>query len=284
MKIFLSWAGSESQQLAIIFKEWLGMLIQSSKPWLSLDIDKGAGWDGEIHNGLNGTKIGILFLTSESIESKYLHYEAGAISNVEDALVCTFLYGINKADVKQPLSRFQATEYTKSDVRKMVLTIFSKIAKNNPEAGTEVAILNLFDVVWADLEEKIIRVKNDNPSGEKIKRRTERDILEEILNDVRHLRSNASTRTSTPLPKRSQTNDVSDFNQSLTTKNIIALLDWMLATGRMLGEELDDANNVRSVFNRYYPNAKYSSTDMYSAISTLKNLSSPANDGFVGDN
>lgn len=185
MKIFLSWAGEESRQLAIIFESWLKKTLQTSKPWMSTNISKGEGWDKEIHNGLNDTKIGILFLTKESIESKYLHYEAGAISNVPDSLVCTFLFDIKNTDVKQPLSRFQATQNSKEDVFKLISTINTKILALGGSVLDSAQLSEIFEIMWPILESKIKDINVISPTTIIEPIRTERDILEEILNIVR---------------------------------------------------------------------------------------------------
>ncbi|MDQ1623498.1 MAG: hypothetical protein QOH19_1916, partial [Actinomycetota bacterium] len=33
MKIFISWSGEESKQIALLLKPWLKKLIQTSEPW-----------------------------------------------------------------------------------------------------------------------------------------------------------------------------------------------------------------------------------------------------------
>jgi hypothetical protein len=94
MKVFLSWAGEQSRHVAQTLHTWLPQVIQSLEPWFSPRTSKGDAWDGAIADGLDDTPIGIIVLTSESFESKYLHYEAGAIANVKGAKACTLLIGL----------------------------------------------------------------------------------------------------------------------------------------------------------------------------------------------
>jgi hypothetical protein len=49
MKVFISWSGPLSRQVAESLKLWVQCVIQAAEPFLSSeDIDKGAVWFGEI--------------------------------------------------------------------------------------------------------------------------------------------------------------------------------------------------------------------------------------------
>lgn len=41
MKIFLSWSGEKSKNIAESLKDWLEQVIQTSEPWISTSIEKG---------------------------------------------------------------------------------------------------------------------------------------------------------------------------------------------------------------------------------------------------
>ena len=49
MKVFISWSGSKSQEVAKILKQWIPCVIQSVEPYFSsADTDKGARWSTDI--------------------------------------------------------------------------------------------------------------------------------------------------------------------------------------------------------------------------------------------
>lgn len=115
MKIFLSWSGKQSREIAEAFYNWLPRVIQAVKPWFSQDIEKGAKWAAELDKALGGTRFGIVCLTPDNLPNPSLHYEAGALSKTEGARVWTFLHGgLSSSDVAPPLSSFHATTAEKS--------------------------------------------------------------------------------------------------------------------------------------------------------------------------
>lgn len=129
--------------------------MQAVEPWISTHIDKGLVWDNEISRNLNESRIGILCLTSDNLDSTYLHYEAGAISNVENAIVCTFLFDIESIDIKQPLSRFQNTRNNEADILALLRTINSKLKENNETHLIEKDLEENFKLFFPILKAKL---------------------------------------------------------------------------------------------------------------------------------
>lgn len=81
MKLFISWSGETSQQIALQLRKWLPLILPAAKPFItSTDIDKGAKWLGEIHSELEASNFGIVCLTPDNIRSQWLAFEAGALS------------------------------------------------------------------------------------------------------------------------------------------------------------------------------------------------------------
>ncbi|MFF2501131.1 hypothetical protein [Peribacillus sp. NPDC058075] len=64
MKVFLSWSGEYSKNIALILKEWLPLVIQTLEPYVSSeDIRKGSRWSASIGQELEVSNYGILCLT-----------------------------------------------------------------------------------------------------------------------------------------------------------------------------------------------------------------------------
>lgn len=154
--VFISWSGKRSRWAAEALREWLPVVLQSVKPWMSdSDIDKGVRWSDEVGKALEGAKIGIICLTPENLREPWLLFEAGALSKTLDARtrVCTYLLAeLEPQDVKQPLGIFQATKATKEDTKKLLHTINRAL---EGETIPEVNLDKLFDGMWRQIEEKL---------------------------------------------------------------------------------------------------------------------------------
>lgn len=217
MKIFLSWSGSHSKAVAEALNVWLRRVIQAVKPFYSPEIEKGANWSNQLDAALEGTRFGIICLTPDNLDSTWIHYETGALSKTPDALIWTFLCGIDPGDVKQPLGKYQHTIATnKADVLLLLRTINKRLADVGGEPLEDAVLVETFDYNWPKLEEKLkaaaalaeakpqtVEKAYANPS------RDEREILLEILEIVRSqqrsdrpIQSQALDGKTTEIPRR----------------------------------------------------------------------------------
>jgi hypothetical protein len=182
MKVFISWSGDRSKQLAEAIHWWLPHVLQFAKPYFSpSDIDKGKRWSDDISKELGQSQIGIIVMTEENLTSPWIMFEAGAISKVVDeSRVCPIVFGIKTTDLVGPLKGFQAIAFNKADVRQLLGTI-NKAAK---EAGLpERSLDEQFDKWWSDLEQKVQTISAAQPTSEL--HRSEEDLLEEAVSNTR---------------------------------------------------------------------------------------------------
>jgi TIR domain len=134
MQVFISWSGEQSKKLADAIRAWLQPVLQSVEPYFShVDIDTGARWYSELVEALEKSNVGLIILTQENLNNPWIMFEAGAIArSVERVRVCPILFGIQKADLKGPLSFFQAAEFEK-DFRGVVNTINKSLENPLPD-------------------------------------------------------------------------------------------------------------------------------------------------------
>lgn len=191
MIVFLGWSGDRSKQTAEALGDWLGQTIQAVDPWISSDILKGARWEEEISDKLEEAKIGIICLAKENLDENWILFEAGALSKIKGAHVCTFLLGLKHTDIKQPLAAFQHTEFEKEDIRKLAHTINQAVEDAGERSLDKERLDRIFERFWPELEEKLGKiVEMPSKVGEPLRSeskpiRSDREILEEILDIVR---------------------------------------------------------------------------------------------------
>ena len=200
MKIFISWSGSLSEKIALALKEWFPLIINSLNPFVSsVSIDKGKKWEEAISKELENSEYGIICLTKDNLDSKWILYEAGALSkNLKKSKVSCILFdGLNHTDIDEPLSIFQNTEYNKNDFLKLIMSINKSIGDNG--VG-ETNLSKIFEKWWPDLESKIKNISDEyfpKPITEK-----KQEILHEILRTSKYI-STVVSRFNFNLPKDS---------------------------------------------------------------------------------
>lgn len=186
MKVFLSWSGARSKSLAEALRGWLPLVIQRIEPYYSHnDIDKGARWGTEIAGELESSEYGIVCLTPENREAPWIMFEAGALSkNVGISRVCPILFGLSPLDIQGPLVQFQAARYAKDEIKELLASINRAMGDNGlPAAALDVA----FEKWWPDLDTQVMGILADADTDEKGSKRTEKDLIEEVLTISREL-------------------------------------------------------------------------------------------------
>lgn len=189
MKVFISCSGFRSKKVAKLFYEWLPLVIHEVEPWMSSeDIDKGKKWSSEISQSIDNADFGIICVTKDNLINPWLLFEAGALSRTikEATFVCPFLLDLEATDIdnKNPLSQFQATKNSREEVLNLLKTI-------NKASGNEIldnARLNkTFIKWWSEFEDQISSISTSTEVKSQIPVRTERDLMEEILERIRNL-------------------------------------------------------------------------------------------------
>jgi hypothetical protein len=183
-KVFISWSGELSKNLAEEIRLWLPGVLQFVKPYFTPnDIEKGTRWSTEISSELESSNAGIICLTKDNLNKPWILFEAGALSkNFGKSNVCTILFNLDSADVTGPLTSFQATKFDKTEFKKLLITINSTGA----ESKLESAVLNdVFEMWWPKLEGKISQILSNTAIPVDSNQRSEREILEEILDLTR---------------------------------------------------------------------------------------------------
>lgn len=177
MKVFLSWSGPVSKQVALAMRDWLPNVIQAIEPWLSTeDIGKGSRWSSEIAQQLKTTKAGIICVTPDNQNAPWLNFEAGALSKtVDKEMVCPYLFKLKPENLTGPLTQFQAAESSKEDTKKLIHTLNKGTDRPLPEGK----LSESFDKWWEEFNSKLSSIVETVPGDGAT--RSESDMIVELL-------------------------------------------------------------------------------------------------------
>lgn len=186
MKIFISWSGERSRQVADLLSNWIQCVLQAVDPWLSSkDIDRGSLWFSEITNQLSNTHNGIVCLTKSNLNKPWILFESGALAKgLNSNRVYTFLIDLTSNDVKDPLAQFNHTVPTKDGVYQLVRTINNSLEVN---ALKENILSNVFETYWPQFDKEFKEIIKNTKDEDVVVERPKEDILNEILQSVRVL-------------------------------------------------------------------------------------------------
>lgn len=185
MKVFISWSGSRSKELANALRKWLPMVLQYAEPWVSdKDISAGERWAQAIAGELEASNFGIICVTPENLNSEWILFEAGALSkSMLDGKVIPLLFDLEQSDLSGPLSQFQAQKVDHSGFLEIVRAI-NKVAEK--PASTDV-VDQLVPVIWPQLLTTLSAIPAKPPNDKH--KRSQHEILEELVTGVRGISS-----------------------------------------------------------------------------------------------
>jgi hypothetical protein len=188
MKVFISWSGKDSKQVAQLLTEWIPDVLQGVETWISSDdIDKGAVWMNDINEQLKEIGLGILCLTRNNIDAPWILFEAGALSKgLTKNRVCPLLINLSHKELKPPLASFMATMPAREDMLKLIKTINAQLVeKRLPDDRVEKS----FDVWWGGFEKKFAAIVKDFKPSEKAKVPAPEEMIAEILELARSIQA-----------------------------------------------------------------------------------------------
>lgn len=171
--LFICWSGERSKRVAEVLHGWLDGLYEGGeiKPFWSGEIDKGSLWHEALTNSLAEVKAGILCLTPENLDSKWLHFEAGMLaqktrSRPDDPgagpddgdrpTLFPVFFGVGGNGLSGPLSHWQLTRlHERSDVERLVQGILYSLGGGSSGNPNE---RSLTRADWQKLEGQLATV------------------------------------------------------------------------------------------------------------------------------
>jgi hypothetical protein len=155
MQLFVCWHGDRGRRVAEILKKHLETIVNGLKVFVSTDIPKGVVWFEAVSDALKASDAGLICLTSDSLDSPWIHYEAGALAKTFDGQpgrMYTYLVGVAPEDLTGPLSAYQSTAATLGDTKKLVESLIASMTGEKSEANS--GWIKRFQTQWSEWEEE----------------------------------------------------------------------------------------------------------------------------------
>jgi hypothetical protein len=193
VKVFLSWSGDRSRNIAETLRDTLPLLMNAVRPWMSeLDIDKGERWNAVLTEVLDSTKVGIFCLTPSNINRPAILFEAGAISkSVTDARVCVLLEKMQPSDLRWPWSQFQCTKlHDQKDMFKMLSDVNKWLGEAGEPALGPDQFAKQLTMWWPEFQKELAAKPAEQEVS--VPARSEKDMLVEVLDLLRSQKRDAS--------------------------------------------------------------------------------------------
>jgi hypothetical protein len=187
-KVFISWSGQLAKQVARVWHDLLDAVFDNVDPFMSeKDIEAGDRNLRKIADELSGTNFGIVVVTQDNQNSRWLNYEAGALSkNVKDEeseetgrVVPSIVDFAREGDVERPLGQFQGKLLNQDGIRDTLIAL-AKVADADKDR-----IIERFDSLWSTAYEGRFTQAQQVPDTATPKERDTPDKVDEILTIVR---------------------------------------------------------------------------------------------------
>ena len=192
MKVFISWSGEPSRSVALALRQWLPLVVQHVKPWMSdEELSSGTRWNDSIAAALEDTDFGIVCVTAANQHQPWLMFEAGAIAKrLHTARVVPLCVDLPPVEVTGPLVAFQGRCLDCAGMRRLVHDISA--VRDEPLGDDQIDLL--FDALWPRLDEQVEQAKQQTPA--EANHRSNQDMLEELVERARTLERIAGTSSS----------------------------------------------------------------------------------------
>lgn len=189
VKVFISWSGDLSKAVASVLHDWISLLSDRLQPWMSdSDIEAGQRGLAQIETELQGSRFGIIVVTSANQRAQWLNFEAGALSKVvseavEQRVVPLLVDLDSPAQLTGPLTQFQAKLLNEDGLRAIARSLANVAGVEAP------AVFQRFDMsymqYWQMLEDAMANARVET----RPEPRDSTEMLEEVLTQIRAVRT-----------------------------------------------------------------------------------------------
>ncbi len=203
MRIFASWSGEESKQIAELLKTWIPCVLQEADVYVSSqDIGKGERWLSSVTSNLSEIDFGIIVVTKSNMNAPWILFEAGALSKSVKGFVVPLLCGIDTFEAAtSPLTQFQYVRAVRQEMKDLIDQTNSVCPKPLDSKRIDAA----FDKWWPDFESAYSAIKLPDTKPAKKENDASRlsnieEALGEVMLELRRVRRSQDRASFTTIP------------------------------------------------------------------------------------
>jgi TIR domain len=149
VNIFLSWSGTRGRSVAEALNDWLPRFHRGWQTWVSSRQKRGTDWRAALFEHITAADAGVLCLTCDSIESRWLAFEAGMLSRRANAPLAIYGLDIEEDELSgTPLAHIPLFSATEAGTRQLILTLNAALTQPATEGHLEALITE----AWPRLE------------------------------------------------------------------------------------------------------------------------------------
>jgi TIR domain-containing protein len=199
MRIFVSWSGDRSKAAALGLKSLLeDTFPEAVDVFISDLIDAGETWARRLESELEQSQFGVLCLTQDNFQAPWLLFEAGAIAKKFGSapvvrVVPYLIDDLPAAADRSPLAQFQHVPASRDGTLRLVRSI--NAVRENAQVNQKLE--RVFDKWWPDFEQTLKALPS--PAGKQPETRSDREILETVLQKIDILVQTRHGSTGSPL-------------------------------------------------------------------------------------
>ena len=261
-KVFISWSGEFSKEIAQAIYQWLPNVIQAIDPYISVEgLRPGQVWDAALLNDLRSTDFGILCVSNDNQGAKWLNFEAGLFAAIEGRPVVPILVDLSPGRVSGPIGHFHAKKMAEKEFFDVICDINGICEDPLTKDRLEYA----FKLQWPNLDESIGKIKRNyldttdqKPTQQLPIESSTESMVEEILLILRSQQRQQSTVSG------QTAEELSDIAEDLHK------LEYLQSSmRRLIFKELSEFNER---INSYDPDLQLMLDSFRGEFSALKNL------------
>lgn len=167
MKIFLSWSGEYTRNIAEIFRQWVPCVLQNVHVFISSgDIQAVERWQSKINAALLDIDFGIVFISKNNKDQPWIMFESGALAkNLDSSRVVPVLCDASEIDLsKSPLLQFQYVQLNRDGIFSLIRSIYSSM---DSEKISQVLFDKTLETWWPQLQASIGEVQPEKQSRQR---------------------------------------------------------------------------------------------------------------------